>query len=301
VAVTNSQQKENLEEENKDFLNLPIIGNEDDAKVLKYNKSKIIIWGSVLIIIALITYLFLPKELAYQSAEKDMANGNKISALNTFVKLGSYRESVAYTNQIKIIIYNEGIECYHKDDYLQAAKDFLKIINYKQSKYYLTLMYIKLFSAWDSEDKNTIEAHRLLLSSKDKIGHLDKNTDIIKTLKENLQFEDTKDVIMDSQFAEYFLEGSWENGDDYFTVTNRNGVYDLDLSAKDPKLMWSDWWTSYNIPWFEGEGYKIEKGIYWMGSDKSGWKEQYKITIKSINEINLYCFKNYRTYALHRM
>ena len=45
ILQANSQQKENLEEENKDFLNLPIIGNEDDAKVLKYNKSKIIIWG----------------------------------------------------------------------------------------------------------------------------------------------------------------------------------------------------------------------------------------------------------------
>ena len=295
ILQTYSQETPDIAAESE-LISCLVTDDKDNIEVVSKN-NKITIVIIAFIIIALIAFLYLPKEIAYQSAKKQMGNEDYISALNAFTELGFYKDSISYSDRIKEDIYNEGIEYYHKADYIPATKDFMEITSYKKSKYYLTLIYSKNhgeLTQLSGEVKN-------LLAQCEDIDLVNRNSEIVKIMKENLEFEDTKNVIM-TKFPEFFLEGSWQSGNYSFNVINKNGVYDYDFTTKDPDLAGPSWRTSSNIPGYEAESYKFKKGIYWVGSDNTDrWKEQYKITIKSLNEIDLYCFKNSRTYALHRM
>lgn len=300
-----NQRNHNLCEDTKE----PNYSNFDDSKkeimIQGNNKNSKVILGSIIIVFAVIifvVYTFVPKEIAYQSAKKEMVTGNKISALNAFIAIDSYKDSIYYIDKIKSETYNEAINFYHKGEYSQASSKFLKIYDYKKSKDYLYLICTKLLV--DDNSESFGEVLKLSSATRDKKVEIGGTSyDISKKMIAMLEFEDTKDVILNSYLLEYFLEGSWESDDGayYYTVTNRNGVYEIDFSAGVEEAVFPDWYTSYNIPWYEGEHYKYEKGIHYVGSDTSGWKEQYKFLIKSANKINVYCFKNGRTYQLYRL
>lgn len=61
-------------------------------------------------------------------------------------------------------------------------------------------------------------------------------------------------------------------------------------------------WCSYNLPWqYDGDFYTIENGIYYEGYNNSSRKDkEFRFTIVSWSKIEVYCFKNGRTYTLKR-
>lgn len=58
---------------------------------------------------------------------------------------------------------------------------------------------------------------------------------------------------------------------------------------------------TYNLPYTEGELYKLEDGVHSHGSDESGWTKQWSYTVLTADTVNAYCFKDGRTYTLYRM
>ena len=291
-------------------LNKEVNTDANNTKPERNRKKHFIIILSSIILIALIigTATFLPKEMAYRNAITAMSAGENETALNSFAELSSYKDSSRYVNEIKVNIkeetYNEGVKAYRNGYFKDAITYFLKVKDYKESSYYILLIYTRYIRAHVDQDE---ELSNFLLFDIDtqNLGLDQPRNETIKELIANLDFEDTKNVILNSSYLEYFLEGSWETNDGnyYYSVTNTNGIYEAEFSVaasfRDGKF--PEWSTSYNIPWYEGKHYKYENGIHFQGSDEAGWVKQFKITIKSKDEINIFSFKNNRSYALYRI
>lgn len=292
-------------------LNREVNTDANNTEPEKNRKKPFIIILSSIILIALIIGIaaFLPKEMAYRNAITAMVAGEKETALNTFVKLNSYKDSSRYVSEIESKIkketYDEGIKAYRRDDFKTAFANFMELSEYKDSRYYILLIHTKIMNS----DEDNLDFGILDLLSYPDIDtkNLDidhPRTETIKTLIAHLDFEDTKNVILNGYYLELFLEGSWETNDGnyYYTVTNTNGVYEIDFGDfSKENIKYPEWYTSYNIPWYEGKHYKYENGIHFQGSDESGWTKQFKITIKSKDEITIFSFKDNRSYPLRRI
>lgn len=121
-----------------------------------------------------------------------------------------------------------------------------------------------------------VDAYEALASSKNDVNKL----------KPYIDVDDIKIMILrDLDMAQDFLEGTWTNGNIYFTM-QENGN------------------TSYNLPWFDyGDYYSIEDGVlfnYVDGKYETDRRNLFEFTILSWDSISVYCYKDGSTYALYR-
>jgi hypothetical protein len=60
-----------------------------------------------------------------------------------------------------------------------------------------------------------------------------------------------------------------------------------------------DYYASYNIPWYGGS-FTIKDGVYMVTQGNYEDKPQYKFTLLTPNSMDLYCYKDGKTYTLYR-
>jgi len=198
-------------------------------------------------------------ECDYKTALNYKTDGELLKAYNEFTKLSDYKDSEEQLDKLKSPLYKKGVELYQSDDYSEAKQYFEKSVDYDREEDYLKL----------------IDAHQ---------GNLDN----IKELYYLIDFEDTKEILLDDDNIFDFLMGSWSDayGDHSLkyerrSATSTHCTYDLPSS-------------SY------GDYYKLEDGCHYKGSDSTSWNKQWSFEIIDVNTIEVYCYQNYSTYTLYR-
>lgn len=173
----------------------------------------------------------------------------------------------AVRSELNELLYHEAIDFYRRGKYLDAE---LRLTSgYKDSDKYLLL----------------IRAHN------NQNGYImgDFYDETVKNLKEIFYFEDASELLISStDIACTYLLGTWKTS---------NGGYYFKMERKNDWLY--EYYSSYNIPWFGGS-FEINNGIYSVTKGSYEDKPQYKFDLLTPDSMNLYCYKDGKTYTLYR-
>lgn len=197
----------------------------------------------------------------YATAKKHYEDNKLISSLNDFNKIIDFRDTPELVINIKAQIYAKGIDLYHDLVYSESKKYFnsLKSEDYQDVNKYMTLL----------------QAHMALLSD-------------VSKLYELIDFEDTKEILLNDEYILKFLMGKWsDSAGNYLEFYKEN--------ANDTTT-----WCSYSLPNTDGKYYKIENKTHYKGSDETGWKKQWTYQIISKNTISIYDYIDGKIYTLRR-
>lgn len=179
---------------------------------------------------------------------------------------GDYEGAESLKQLITSNVYYSGINAYHNGRFSDAFADFMTIgESYGQSKIYIALIEIR---------------NRKMSSSSIKYYY--------NLLIDNLDFEDTKTVMLDNwSIAKYFLEGKWKSGSTYLKFIKNSD---------------NNFTCSYNLPFYDfGDYFDIEDGVYLLcKTDSDETKKMLKLTILNEDTLQVFAYKNGKTYTLYR-
>lgn len=245
----------------------------------------------------------LTLEAKYRWAVKLADEGSYEKAISLYeeIRKEGYEVSEEETNEIyyawglKLIEDEQIIEAYEKllladDDYLDAwqiADDMKEQIYLMGVDFYRSNRFVKAKNCFevvgihlDSDAYLTlIECHQ-----QSNAEYLNVTADVSELIP-LIEFEDTAEIIMSNTvYAEDFLKGTWKGGSNYFTMESDGSI-------------------DYNIPCIiYGDTFSIEDGIiYFCVKETLNDKRPcYRITIINENCINVFAYRNGKTYALYR-
>lgn len=202
----------------------------------------------------------MQKETQYLWACSYIEKDEYIAAYRKMDTIRGYSDVNNILINLQEVIYNEGQEYYHKGNYFAARDCFTCISTHSDSDKYLALI-----------------AARINISN-DTLTH-------VLNLINYFYFEDAADLLLSNQaFGEIFLLGTWENEGYYFTMKEGGG-------------------TSYNLPWFDyGDYYRIEDGdiLLYPENNENDTKTLFSLTAITPDCIEVFCYKDYKSYTLYR-
>ena len=107
----------------------------------------------------------------------------------------------------------------------------------------------------------------------------------VEALYEIIDFAETKEILLSDSYIMRFLMGKWADstGKRIEFIREDDGV----------KLICT-------LPFENGGRYKVTDGIQYHGNDETGWKKSFRYEIVTENKIKVYCYKNGKTYIMHR-
>ena len=233
------------------------------------------------------------KEVDYEEAFDMLENGKYDGAKYIFKKLGNYKDAEVMITEAD---YRKAIDLLNEEDYLTAYPILIDIQGYSDVNDILYTLEDVIY--WEGVDLYETGAPVWKDKSKKYFelveGYLDADYYIqlieaqhhygekgYQELLELAGFEDAVDIIMSDKYLEYYLKGYWSDGyGDYFEMREDEHTY-------------------YNIPWYDGEYYRLTDSKYQVGK-KGNWRDCFKFTFVSPNEIIVYCYKNNRMYEMYR-
>jgi len=189
--------------------------------------------------------------------------------------------------------YDQTIQFYNNGDYAEVFNRLAGQVNYYSYYHY----------DWDSlNDFRDAKKYFIAAKIKSLIEEY-KNYDImeydhgtnqyaLKTLYESgkriASFDNIAVDLNNKVFKSIWLEGRFTSGDLYFEYTiNEDGNYT----------------TSYNLPWYSGEFYRlIDSGNILQLGDEGSWRDTFKFNFSEDKETLLvYSYKDNKTYTLYRI
>lgn len=206
------------------------------------------------------------EEMMYQTQYLwafDLADDEQyIQAYEKFSSIRNYSDVEDCLDALAEIIYLEGQSLYHAEKYSQAGKYFECVNPYADSEKYLTLIHVhSSFGWWVNQEDN------------------------VEKLVEIFYFEDAAEQLLATQrIAREFLCGTWKGDGYYFTMEDDGHI-------------------NYDLPWFSyGDYYRIENGtvLLYKENDENSTKSLFKFTALSPDCIEIFCYKNNRSYILYR-
>ena len=202
------------------------------------------------------------KEIKYRWAWALAEEGKYLEAYDKMDSIRSYPGAKDALSLLSEPLYIEGQIAYSAGQYYAAKPYFSKIPDFEDAQVYLTLIKVHSSSSYFS----TTEAKK-----------------IVDQLEDYFYFEDTAELLVSHHsLAKIFLLGTWKGDGYYFTMKDTGG-------------------TTYNLPWLSGaDYYRIENGIYYVHSDSSPEKPQFRFTLLTPDSMNVYDYKNSKTYTLYR-
>lgn len=207
----------------------------------------------------------MEKEVQYQWAMSMVEHELYVDAYSKLKPLRGYSDVNDLIKTLTEIIYIKGQMLYRSGEYDSAYSYFHCISSYKDCANYLTL----------------IEGRTALNYS----GSAARNKALAEKIEEIFYFEDAAKVLLcnNSMFTS-FLQGTWRGDGFYFTMKK-------------------DHHTSYSLPYFDyGDYYTIEDGCYLLypKNNEKAAKRLFQFNAISPDSIEVYCYKNGKTYILNR-
>lgn len=205
------------------------------------------------------------KDIKYRWAWSLIDEGKYIEALNKLNTITGYSDVDDTIVALTETIYLEGQDLYYNGDYDGAKELFEYLSPYKDSYKYLAL-----------------------IDARDWRAYVDIENTVTK-LVEIFYFEDAAELLVsNTDIACQFLLGNWETSDGEY-------YFEIELSNDEEY----SYWSSYNLPWYGGS-FIIENGIYSVSDDSYEDKPQYAFTLLTPDCMDIYCYKNSKTYTLYR-
>ena len=202
----------------------------------------------------------MQKETQYCWACSDIENGEYISAYNKLSGIRGYSDVNDILTYLSELIYSEGQKHYYNGSNRTAKKYFSCITPHLDSEKYLDLISIKTEAT---------------LFAKTKVSKL---IDIF-------YFEDAAELLLSTQeLSEIFLLGTWKGDGYHFTMKEDGHI-------------------SYNLPNFDyGDYYRIEDGnlLLFPENNESSTKTLFSFTAITPDCIEIFCYKDYKSYTLYR-
>ncbi len=168
-------------------------------------------------------------------------------------------------------------------DYLDSKQIILELTDYIYNAaidFYHKAQYDKA-TRWFAKTEGYLVTDSFLTLIK---AH-NKELNIYDELYSLIGFEDANELIMSNHvFVQKFLLGTWRGDSRYFKMKENGQI-------------------SYDIPWIKyGDYYRIENGIIliFKESTPNTTKNLYRVTIINENCIQIFAYKNSRTYTLYR-
>lgn len=205
----------------------------------------------------------MKKETQYRWALSLIEEQRYPEAFHKLNHLQGYGGVKSTLSKLKPVMYNAAQSDYWEGNYTEARDIFKCISSYREASKYLALISARI-NADRPRDVGSI----------------------VSELKDIMDFEDTAEVIQEtSEYLKQFLRGRWETkgGRYYFELKENNG-------------------TTYNLPWYEGDTYSIQDGVYYIhsGTDIRGERAQFKFYLISVNCMDVYCYADDEIYRLFR-
>ncbi len=194
-------------------------------------------------------------ECDYRKALAAKEEGDYVAAYNRLISLGDYRDSKKQAKNLIEEVYNKGIALYRGKEYSEAEKCFEISKKFGREKDYLTL----------------------IKASKSRVGDL-------SALYALIDFEDTKEVLLNNYNIYNFLKGEWRD-----TSGRYIRYYDTQTGTR----------SEYNLNASSGNYYKLEDGCHMIGSGSS-YSKQWRYTIIDVNTIEVFSYRDYETYRMYR-
>lgn len=223
----------------------------------------------------------MAKEAVYLWASQYVVEADWISAYEKFSDIRGYSNVDEILSDLEELIYLEGQKAYRNEDYFKAAKYFGNIKSYKDTYKYVALIQARRYV------NNELSAVDRYLGPTEYSDYARDYESVANQLMTQFEFEDTKEILMmHHRYACVFLEGTWESswGDYYFRMSEDQHI-------------------NYNLPWFSyGDYYSIENGEIrlYKKNDSSSYRPLFKITLLSVDCMDVYCYKDSCTYRLFR-
>lgn len=233
----------------------------------------------------------------YQYGEQLIEDGNYEEALSCF----SILAQIDYEDADEMILatyYEWGKSLVEDGDYYTAYEKLSLAKGYKDTEVLLDsvelMVYLEGVQFYENADySNSLKFFSIIREYQDSniyiilsnahLGTLLTQA-MVDTLKPMIYLEDVGDVlVMNNNNAQIFLMGTWSGSGYYFTMKEDGN-------------------TTYNLPWYDGDYYTIEDGIFYTYYE--GYESQktalFKFDVISEDMMFVYVYKNGHTYVLYR-
>lgn len=204
----------------------------------------------------------MQKETQYLWASALIEDEDYVGAYKKLVNIKKYSDVKEVLEALEEVIYKEGQRLYYNKKYSDAKAHFDCISSYEDSNKYLTLITAHQFTGWSGSALS-----------------------IVNKLSAIFYFEDASQLLLlKDDIAEEFLRGTWNGNGYYFTMNDEGSI-------------------SYNLPWFDyGDYYKISNGevLLFPKNKENSTKKLFFIEAITPDCIEVFCYKNSRTYTLNR-
>ena len=104
-------------------------------------------------------------------------------------------------------------------------------------------------------------------------------------LYEVIDFADTKEILLSDSYIGKFLLGKWTDS------TGRR----MEFIKGDDGIK-----PICTLPFVNGARYRLSDGIQYHGSDETGWEKSFKYEIITKDKIQVFCYKDGKTYTMDR-
>lgn len=193
-----------------------------------------------------------------------------INAYTILMQIDDYPLASETLSALKDTMYLLAQTYYYAGNNKEAVKIFERLRPYQNSDSYLTLIYSKGGPIFALANGATVDYG-------------------VDALVKIFYFEDAADILVSQQsLACDFLMGYWRTSDGYY-------YFEMKESASDEYK----YWCSYNLPWFDGDGFTIIDGIYYLSVNDTR-KKMFRFELLTPDSMNVYCYKNGKTYTLYR-
>jgi len=194
-------------------------------------------------------------------------------------------------NNKLIELYIDAVEDYEHGLYPSAEKKFEEITGFNEfddykfqsmnnildARKYLILIKVKML---DME----LRGHDIMF---DHIMMTDNRLEnLFEAAKSIIDFKNMNDYLDRPIFTPVRLQGKFSNEGVYFEYI-KNGNYDTEVQ--------------YNIPWYDGKYFRlIENATIMQNGDDNNWVNVYRFSFDNDRILNVYSYKNGRTYKLYK-
>lgn len=221
-----------------------------------------------------------PDQTMYDEAVSLLYSGDEEGAKAKFEELGSYSDS---EEMVKECDYRIAQDKAATGSYIEAYDMFDDLSDYKDSQTKMNELKKDIYSEgieyYHGNSYDEAERHFEYVMGYDRAddylllidAHNDDLYDVSQ-LYDIIGFEDANEVIID-KYAYDFLKGYWES------YNGKNlSFYDEGNSQ----------WCSNNFATPEGDNWKIEDGIHYVGSDSTRWLMAWSYTLVDEDTITVY-------------
>lgn len=219
------------------------------------------------------------KKTRYEWAKDLIRQNQKLEALEMFDMISEYADVKECQRDLAEEIYTEAQGYYRSGRYQKAQDYFSKLY----TSHIDTTYYLRLTSIYLEIDQYGYDNANELFIDPQWSFYLD-------DFRENFYVEDTAEAMLScTNLACAYLLGEWRtsNNSHYFKIVRNEDGNDYNF------------YSYYNIPWYEGDYFVIKDGTYYTVKDE---KEivMYRMKLTGPDTLEIYAAKNGNTYTLTR-